>query len=126
MSDFDRATARTEKFGEWLIMYQPDSHFVSFVITPWEEFSINGAPYELNRVLESDIVGHVKWDGCSNWRTEGPNYALHFCGPEGLDAFAALLKRCYRLTQEHCPNFDSPIADLPETEGLPIVEEDAA
>lgn len=55
---------------------------------------------------EPDIIGHVKWDGCSNWMTESGNYDIHTCGHEGIVGIGTALVRCWEWAAEALPTFD--------------------
>lgn len=41
-----------------------------------------------------DVEGSLRFDGCMNW-TSADACAVHFCGPEDVEAFAAALRRVY-------------------------------
>lgn len=48
-------------------------------------------------ILEEEIAGAVKWDGCADWHTD----CVHFCGGAGdVDEIAACLRAAYTLAAD--------------------------
>lgn len=45
-----------------------------------------------------DLGGCVKWDGCSNWRTD--NGLWHCCGRDGIQVISDILSQCHDLAME--------------------------
>jgi hypothetical protein len=43
--------------------------------------------------------GHIKWDGCSNWKF-GEGYSLHFCSIDEAESFAKLMPDLYKWAAE--------------------------
>jgi len=63
------------------------------------EVSFNGAP---------EVVGWVKWDGCSDWKLVQPGY-LHRCsggGPQDLRNIGEALARCWDWAHELRADFE--------------------
>ena len=44
---------------------------------------------------ERVFVGHVKWDGCSNWDLNGDGGIPHFCSKEQAVRVGAVMALCY-------------------------------
>lgn len=54
---------------------------------------------------EAKFIGHVKWDGCSNWHLHGKNYQLHFCSQKDAVEFGVLLSKLYDWAAELLPRY---------------------
>ena len=80
----------------------PHEHHVEYVAFENDE-SAGKIPY---------LHGSVKWDGCSNWDfDELRDCMLHGCGRRDLLRFSNLLVRCWDLTKDLLPTWDSSITE---------------
>lgn len=83
-----------------------------------EETLINFEIYDLCE--ESDSIegmapvvsGHVKWDGCSNWKFfPTANGRCHFCDVQEIGDLQLAMSRCYEITEKNLPtwfNYKNP------------------
>jgi hypothetical protein len=64
-------------------------------------------------IAEAEIFAHgsVKWDGCSNWEFDiQKDCMIHPCDRPRLERIGTILARCWDLTAELCPRWDSSVA----------------
>lgn len=81
--------------GYFVVAYLHDEHLVV-------DFEIYEEDYNCARELFFN--GHIKWDGCSNWKIPDGNYQFHFCGREGMQKFANLMQEMYDWAIELMPD----------------------
>jgi len=67
---------------------------------------VNFFIYQGNQEVSDEdplLIGHIKWDGCSNWHFPHSNYPLHFCNQSRAKQFGDLLSEMYNWASELLP-----------------------
>lgn len=59
--------------------------------------------------VQPDVIGDVKWDGCSNFIFTSENY-LHACSRQELVNLGLILAACWDLAAENIQNWDAGLA----------------
>jgi hypothetical protein len=74
----------------------------------WQRAGAHVSPDIVDTLNNAEVYlsGHVKWDGCSNWRfDEQDRCMLHGCGKADIQRFGAIMAACWDWAAELCPNW---------------------
>lgn len=86
-------TERT--IGEYRVMAEAYDNYVEFIIGEDNGYGFMEDPI---------MTGHIKWDGCSNWKLEQPLDQFHFCDhKEELGKITSLFQALYEWAIELTP-----------------------
>lgn len=103
---FDRGHTSTMDFRAFSLCGDADSG--------WELIH-NCNPYPLAdwQLVEAEIDGGLKWDGCINWQTN-PSCMMHGCGPGHIGQVTAIFQTVYHIGKRHMSLLDDEVPPLPE------------
>lgn len=72
----------------------------------WMFHDKDGPPYNTASLEEADLYFHAyfKWDGCCDFTFDH----LHFCGPDDIRDFFAVIEHLYKRSRELMPLSEDP------------------
>ena len=78
-----------------------------------------------NNEWETEITGHIKWDGCANFETNN-DCMMHVCGVEEFSDISLIMQHLYALAREYFADINSYCMieeqkDLPELTSYDIL-----
>lgn len=76
------------------------SHSVDFRV--YDSVQPDDEVAAVSQAIEPAIHGHVTWEGCSNWATNG---FLHACERHQLIAWGEALAACWDFASKHLPTW---------------------
>ena len=77
---------------------------LNYIVTAeLKEIHVDFEIFEEDGDKEPMFIGHVKWDGCSNWHIPNGNYQFHFCSIEQAKNLGVLLGELYEWANELMP-----------------------
>ncbi len=103
-------------------MWKVNSHVAGFKVFECLEYEPGGAvvlndrdtggkPADSREEAQWVLEGHLKWDGCINFRTEENGCAAHLCGLSYWRRFAAMFEEVYKLAAELMPEHRDSILE---------------